>query len=134
MPISGGNSSAALAAGLGVTINGGTISSHAQVPVAITAGVNALTIAAGTTSLLLNGPAAGGAVTLTCGSLAVDQSFKMVIKQGATAATWVPGTGFNLGTLTYTATAVANQFDVLMVVSNLGTIGDIMAIAQGFTA
>lgn len=121
--------------GSGLSLNAGTIAARSQVPVTATVGVNALTIAAGTTSQLVNGPAGGGAVTLTCGSLAVDQSFKLIVKQGATAATWTLGTGFSFGAApaSYTATAVANQFDVLMVISNLGTIGDVMAISQGFT-
>lgn len=125
------------AVGLGLSLNGGTIAAHQQITLAATAaGTFAITPSIGATSVLVNGPSAGGAVVLTMGSMAVDQALKVIVKQGATAATWVLGTGFVFGTSpsSYTATAVANQFDVIMAISNLGTVADVMAIAQGFTA
>jgi hypothetical protein len=125
------------ALGNALSLNGGTIAAHQQITVAATAaGTFAVTPSLGATSVLVHGPAAGGAVVLTMGSMAVDQSIKVVVSQGATAATWALGTGFSFGAspASYTATTTAAQFDVLMIVSNLGTIGDVMAIAQGFTA
>lgn len=127
------------AAGLGINISSGTISAHSQITVVATAGVNAITPTAAMTSVLVQGPSAGGSCTLTIGAATgLDQVIRVNISQGATAATWTLGTGFSFGTsggpTSYTATAVAAQRDVIGVICNIGTVFDVMAIAQGFTA
>ncbi len=122
--------------GGGLNLNNGTIGAHAQVTVNATAGANALTLAAPTTNLLINGPAAGGGVTLTLPAAAfVDQRIIMNISQGATAATWTFGAGFNFGTTvpTPTITAAAGKRDNMTLINNVGTVFDFEAINQGFS-
>lgn len=123
-------------AGLGININGATISAHNQITIAATAGVNPITPTGSLTSVLVNGPATGGACTLTVGAASgVDQTIKINISQGATAATWTLGTGFAFGTTipSFTATAVAGKRDVIAAICNVGTVFDVSAILQGMS-
>lgn len=120
--------------GLGININGATISAHNQITIAATAGINPITPTGSLTSVLVNGPAAGGSCTLTVGAASgVDQSIKINISQGATAATWTLGTGFAFGTTipSFTATAVAGKRDVIAAICNVGTVFDVAAVLQG---
>lgn len=126
----------ATVAGLGLALNSGTITGHTQVTVAATAGVNALTLAASTTNFLINGPAGGGACTITLPAASgIDQRIVMNISQGATAATWIFGAGFNFGTSvpSPTITAVAGKRDTMVLINNVGTVFDFEAINQGFS-
>lgn len=126
----------ATVAGMGLAINNGTITSHAQITVAATVGTNNITLAATTTNVLINGPAAGGACTLTLtGAVSIDQRIVTNISQGATAATWIFSTGFNFGTTvpSPTITAVAGKRDTMFLINNVGTVFDFEAINQGFS-
>lgn len=126
----------AIGLGLGLSMNSGTISAHSQITVAATAGTNTITLAASTTNVLINGPAGGGACTLALtGAVAIDQRIVMNVSQGATAATWVFGAGFNFGTTvpSPTITAVAAKRDTMALINNVGTVFDMDAIIQGFS-
>ena len=87
-------------------------------------------------SVILNGPSAGGTVTVEIG--AADGPMQKIITnviQGATPAIWnfsTPGFVFGTTLPSFTASAVADTLDSIMWVANDGTHFNAMAINQGF--
>lgn len=121
--------------GLGVGLNSGTLSVKSQVTVNATAGATiALAPTGSQTNYMINGPAAGGTVTLT-GSMTPGQTIVANVSNGATASVFVLGAGFQFssGLPSYTSTPTAGRRDIIALICNVGTVGDVAAINQGFT-
>jgi hypothetical protein len=91
----------------------------------------------GTSDVIINLAAAGGAQTIAAGPTFARQRCEVDIKQGATASTVVLNAGFIFGAAggptAFTVTATANVIDRLFLMSPDGTKWAVMAVNQGFT-
>lgn len=120
--------------GHGVSINSGTIAVKGQATIAATAGTTIAIAPSGSiTNYMINGPSAGGTVHLT-GSFTPGDTIVVNVSNGATATNFILGAGFNFSAAvpSYTSTAIANERDILAIICNTGTVGDVAAINQGF--
>lgn len=129
------NGGTVTALGLGVGLNSGTLIADQQTVIAATAGATiALAPSGPLNNYMINGPTAGGTVTLT-GAFTPAQKIMVNVSNGATATNFILGAGFQFSTdlPSYTSTAVANKRDTIAVICNIGTVGDVEAINQGFS-
>lgn len=128
----------ATVANFGAVLNSGTVQVNNVATLTGTAS-GTLTLAAttGTSDIVINMPASGGAVTLAAAPTFKRQRYEIDIVQGATAGTVVLNSGFVFGTsggpTSFTVTPTAAAVDRLMLISPDGTKLAVLAIAQGFT-
>lgn len=122
----------------GAVINSGTVQINASTTLTGTAsGTVTIAPTTGTSDVLLNLAAAGGAQTIAAAPSFVDQRCLLSIKQGATASTVSLNTGFVFGTsggpTSFTVTATAAVRDTLMLWTPDATHWVVMAVNQGIT-
>ena len=123
---------------LGVTLNGGIIEINNLLNLNATAG-GTLAIAplSGTSDVIVHLPVSGGTVTLTGVPSFPRQRCNLEIKQGSTASVVNLDSKFVFGSsggpTSYTATAIANQIDRMILISPEGTHWAVMGMNLGFT-
>lgn len=126
------------AADHGAVLNAGTVQINASTTLTGTAsGTVTIAPTTGTSDVLLNLAAAGGAQTIAAAPTFIFQRCLLSIKQGATASTVTLNTGFVFGTAggptSFTVTPTANVRDTLMLWTPDATHWVVMAVNQGIT-
>lgn len=127
-----------LSANTGAVMNNGTVQINDSTTLTGTAsGTVTIAPTTGTSDVLLNLAAAGGAQTIAAAPAFIYQRCLLSIKQGATASTVTLNTGFVFGTsggpASFTVTPTANVRDTLMLWTPDATHWVVMAVNQGIT-